>query len=99
LEKISFKGEKMNLKTLTQVQQHLINPPPQRDRLFTVQEAAEMLRLPVTWLYERTRRDAVPHHKLGKYIRFTESDLSAIINLCSKGAFDNTPESRQEVVA
>jgi excisionase family DNA binding protein len=53
--------------------------------LYTVSQAAHILHLPTTWLYERTRREAIPHHKLGKYIRFTDSDLAAIIETCSRG--------------
>jgi excisionase family DNA binding protein len=89
----------MNLQGIPKILQLSTNSPPPKDRLFTVQEVAELLRLPASWLYERTRRDAIPHHKLGKYVRFTESDLSAIINMCSKGAFDCTSASQQEVVA
>src|SRR5206468_7615372 len=38
----------------------------------TVQEAADLLRVPVSWLYERTRTNSVPHVKLGKYLRFDQ---------------------------
>ena len=41
----------------------------------TVQEAAELLRVPVSWLYERTRTNSVPHVKLGKYLRFDRDEL------------------------
>ena len=37
-------------------------------RLFTIQEAAEVLRIPISWLYERTRRNAIPCRRLGKYV-------------------------------
>jgi excisionase family DNA binding protein len=43
----------------------------------TVQEAAELLRVPVTWLYERTRTNTVPHVKLGKCLRFDRDELAA----------------------
>jgi excisionase family DNA binding protein len=43
----------------------------------TVQEAAELLRVPVSWLYERTRTNSVPHVKLGKYLRFDRDELDA----------------------
>ena len=43
----------------------------------TVQEAAELLRVPVSWLYERTRTNSVPHVKLGKYLRFDRDELNA----------------------
>ena len=54
-------------------------------RMYTVSQAAEVLHLPVTWLYERTRKDAIPYRKLGKYVRFTDSDLAAILEMCSRG--------------
>lgn len=43
--------------------------------LLTVCEVADLLRVPVSWVYERTsRRGAgqLPHLKLGKYLRFEE---------------------------
>jgi excisionase family DNA binding protein len=46
--------------------------------LLTVEEAAALLRVPVSWVYERTRRrtkDRLPGFRLGKYWRFRESDL------------------------
>src|SRR5256886_12609376 len=46
----------------------------------TVQEAADLLRVPVSWLYERTRTNSVPHVKLGKYLRFDRDELVAWIN-------------------
>ena len=54
-------------------------PPSQTpEMLFTVAEAAEILRVPSTWLYERTRKKAIPFRKLGKYVRFTKADLDTI---------------------
>lgn len=46
--------------------------------LLTVEEVAELLRLPVSWVYERTRRrsiDRIPGFRLGKYWRFRESEV------------------------
>lgn len=43
------------------------------DELLTVSEVAAALKVPVSWVYERTRRsgtDQIPHFKLGKYLRF-----------------------------
>jgi excisionase family DNA binding protein len=48
------------------------------ESLLTVEEVAEMLKVPVSWVYERTRRrtvDRLPGIRLGKYWRFRESDL------------------------
>lgn len=49
-------------------------------RLFTIKEAAQTLRIPTSWLYERTRRNAIPCRRIGKYVRFTEGDLKQIIS-------------------
>jgi excisionase family DNA binding protein len=41
----------------------------------TVHEAAALLRVKTSWLYERTRINEVPHVKLGKYLRFDQDEL------------------------
>lgn len=57
-----------------------------RGRMFlTVEEAARRLGVTVGWIYERTRRKAIPHRKLGKFVRFTEEDLQAIVEAAAKG--------------
>jgi excisionase family DNA binding protein len=45
--------------------------------MLTVTEAADLLRVRVSWLYERTRTNEVPHLKLGKYLRFDREELLA----------------------
>ncbi|HBR15005.1 MAG TPA: hypothetical protein DD723_05625 [Candidatus Omnitrophica bacterium] len=44
----------------------------QADELITVQDLAKRLNVPVSWIYQRTRRGqhSIPHIKLGKYVRF-----------------------------
>ena len=47
--------------------------------LMTVSEIAVFLKVPVSWVYERTRRrgiERLPHVKLGKYLRFSLSDVN-----------------------
>ncbi len=53
--------------------------PPERvyreQRLLSVPEVAELLKMRPSWIYERCRRrklDQIPHFKLGKYLRFSE---------------------------
>ena len=49
-------------------------------QLLTVSEIAQTLRVPVSWVYERTRRrgfERVPHIKLGKYLRFDPNTVFA----------------------
>jgi excisionase family DNA binding protein len=53
------------------------------ENLLTVKEVAATLKVPCSWVYERTRRrghDCLPHIKLGKYLRFRSSDLIAFLN-------------------
>ena len=40
------------------------------DRLLNAQEVAELLNVPVTWVYERTRAKDIPHVRLGRYRRY-----------------------------
>jgi excisionase family DNA binding protein len=36
---------------------------------------ASKLDVPVSWLYSRTRTKGIPHYKVGKYVRFDESEI------------------------
>ena len=48
------------------------------DDLMTVAEVAEILNVPLSWVYERTRRrgtERIPHFKLGKYLRFSKGEV------------------------
>src|SRR5438477_2427409 len=53
------------------------------DELLTVNDAARLLHVSVSWVYEHTREDAedrLPFVKLGKYLRFDRVDLRAYID-------------------
>ncbi len=48
------------------------------DELLTVEELAQWLKVPPSWIYERTRRRGegrLPYIKLGKYLRFEEQAI------------------------
>jgi len=58
------------------------------EALLTVHDVAEFLRVPASWVYERTRRhgrDRLPHVKIGKYLRFRLSDLEAYLETLRRG--------------
>lgn len=40
------------------------------EQLLSVQELAEKLNVPVSWIYSRTREGQIPFIKCGKYCRF-----------------------------
>ncbi len=42
-----------------------------------IEEAAALIGVKKSWLYERTRTNAVPHLKIGKYLRFDREELLA----------------------
>ncbi len=49
-----------------------------QDTLLTVKEVAEILKVPVSWVYEHTRgncSERLPHIKVGKYLRFFDADI------------------------
>ena len=51
-------------------------------QLLTPEEAAQILRVKLSWLYQHTRRrsqDRIPFIKIGRYLRFREQDLAAYI--------------------
>jgi hypothetical protein len=53
------------------------------DALLTVQDAARFLKVPVSWVYEHVRPEALdrlPCVKLGKYLRFDQRDLRAYVD-------------------
>ncbi len=62
------------------------------DELLTVEEVAEMLKVPASWVYGRTRRraaDRIPGFRLGKYWRFREADVIAWIERQKVGNHSN----------
>ena len=57
-------------------------PSVEPERLLTVHEVAELLRVPASWVYERTRRrgnERIPHVKMGKYVRFRPAEVEAYL--------------------
>jgi excisionase family DNA binding protein len=57
---------------------HRSPEPNSRDELLTVAEIAARLKVPTSWVYERTRLRGIarmPHFKLGKYLRFSEREV------------------------
>ena len=62
------------------MEQRLIpNEREQQRHLITIKELAQRLNVPVSWIYQRTRlgQTAIPHIKLGKYVRFDQAVVIA----------------------
>ena len=50
------------------------------DRLLTIREVADLLQVPVSWVYGRTRKrslERMPGYRLGKYWRFDRGEILA----------------------
>jgi excisionase family DNA binding protein len=43
--------------------------------LLTPDELAAKLKLPVSWVYEQSRQGNIPTHKLGRYLRFSLTEV------------------------
>jgi excisionase family DNA binding protein len=43
--------------------------------LIGIKELAKKLNVPVSWLYSRTRTKDIPFYRVGKYVRFSESEV------------------------
>ena len=52
------------------------------DRKFVgIKAMAEKLDVPQSWLYSRTRTNEIPHYKVGKYVKFYESEVMEWIRM------------------
>lgn len=62
------------------------------DSLLTVRDVSELLKLPVSWVYEHTRRRGVgciPGFRLGKYWRYHRAEVLAWLERQRAGAKPN----------
>lgn len=57
--------------------------------LVTPQELAAILKVPVSWIYQRTRlgQEAIPHLRVGRYVRFNPQQVIAFLE--AKGRMGN----------
>jgi excisionase family DNA binding protein len=47
--------------------------------------AAELLGVPKSWVLDQARRDAIPHVRLGRYVRFDPEELMAWTRARTRG--------------
>lgn len=67
------------------------------DGLLSIDDLSQLLGVPKSWLYERTRTGQIPHLKLGKYIRFELKAVQAWLEEHQKGGDINSISSRLAV--
>jgi excisionase family DNA binding protein len=56
------------------------------DELITADEVAAMLSVTRAWVYSETRRGAMPHVRLGRYVRFRRDALETWVREIEQGA-------------
>ena len=54
------------------------------ERLLDATAIAERLGVPKTWVLESARSDAIPHVRLGRYVRFDLADVEKWLNECKR---------------
>lgn len=75
------------------------------NKLLSPRETAELLGVPLTWIYDRTcsrSTDPIPHHKLGKYVRFDLEEVKAWLGahrVCEQRAGDRDSAVTHEYYA
>ena len=58
---------------------HVAAPSDESPRVYTIAEAARLLRVPEGWLRKKVTAGLVPHTRLGKHVRFTDAHLCRIV--------------------
>jgi excisionase family DNA binding protein len=53
-------------------------------RLLDANEIAERLGVPVSWVRESARSGAMPHIRLGRYVRFDLADVEEWLQECKR---------------
>jgi excisionase family DNA binding protein len=43
--------------------------------LLTPEELANSLKLPISWVYEQSRQGNIPTHRIGRYLRFSLTEV------------------------
>lgn len=49
-------------------------------RLYTPEQAAQLLQVPASWLRKRAAADAIAHTRIGRHLRFSTADLRALVH-------------------
>ena len=57
--------------------QALMSQNGHQTELLTAEKLAERLQVPVSWVYEQSRQENIPTHRLGRYIRFNLHEVLA----------------------
>jgi excisionase family DNA binding protein len=59
--------------------------PRDSEPLLTADEVASFMRVTRSWVYAETRRDALPHVRLGRYVRYRRSAIERWLDESQRG--------------
>jgi excisionase family DNA binding protein len=69
------------------------------ERLVDAQAVADRLGVPVSWVREQVRSGAIPHVRLGRYVRFDLGDVDGWLEKCKRPGRQVAFRSRSPRVA
>lgn len=55
------------------------------DQLLTADHVADLMCVTRAWVYAQTRRNALPHLRLGRYVRYRRSAIEAWMKAVERG--------------
>lgn len=58
---------------------------PNGDKLLTADDVADLMRVTRAWVNAETRRDAIPHLRLGRYVRYRRGAIEAWMRTVERG--------------
>jgi excisionase family DNA binding protein len=58
---------------------------PTDDQLLTADEVATFMRVTRSWVYAETRRNGLPHVRLGRYVRYRRSAIEHWLDHAERG--------------
>jgi excisionase family DNA binding protein len=59
--------------------------PSEDGPLLTANEVASLMRVTTAWVYAESRRNALPHVRLGRYVRFRRSAIERWLDDVQQG--------------
>jgi excisionase family DNA binding protein len=65
----------LTVEELRQVVREEIRAMAAPPELYTPEELAGKLKLPLTWVYEQSRQGSLPTHRFGRYLRFDMQEV------------------------
>lgn len=70
-------------------------PVSDADTLMTAEELAALLQVTCSWVYAETRKQRIPHLRLGRYVRYRRSAIDAWMADVERSSATRRPPRRR----